>query len=349
MALSCEEEVTLDSKVNAESSSAHTASTAVSGPSSVRPAKKDGKFDPVENFVFTSRPKDFVTKEGENMQPIPHADDYYQKMERVLSAIHRLSSAALGLKELDFFEAFYDKSLPTNSTRGNNGNALRLAYYPALSELGDESNASYSLSATEDSAARGTCKRAESTAEYDWSIRYGAHTDYQGYTILRPDKSDWHTVTVEYQQDGERKTLRERCGGLQVYHPTQQKWIPVQVPMHVDGLVVNAGDLIQRWTNDRWHSPLHRVVCSSATSSQLHQPGLSNTVPPTVADFVSRQAIVFFTGPIEDHVIEVLECCRSGDDEAVQRKYPPIRSGDHLLMKLNRTNLTVNDDFEIIA
>jgi hypothetical protein len=59
---------------------------------------------------------------------------------------------------------------------------------------------------------------------------------------------------------------------------------------------------------------------------------------------LSRQAIVFFTGPLENCMIQSLDAAvmRSveGDGLGQLKAYPPIRSGDHLLMKLNKTNLT---------
>jgi isopenicillin N synthase-like dioxygenase len=57
---------------------------------------------------------------------------------------------------------------------------------------------------------------------------YGAHTDYTGFTLLRQDE----------------------VPGLEVLVDT--KWIPV--PFVPDSFVINSGDLIQRWTNDRWIS-----------------------------------------------------------------------------------------------
>lgn len=112
-----------------------------------------------------------------------------------------------------------------------------------------------------------------------------------------------------------------------------------------------AGDLIQRWTNDYWHSPLHRVVTSAAVE---YQPTAENTAaeeaspaPAPVdiasAGVASRQAIVFFTGPLEDCIVETLDprLMRNVPLSAMSAtRYPPIRSGDHLLMKLNRTNLS---------
>ena len=42
-----------------------------------------------------------------------------------------------------------------------------------------------------------------------------------------------------------------------------------------DALVLNAGDLVQRWTNDHWVSPPHRVKKNSArygSPSELVDP-----------------------------------------------------------------------------
>jgi hypothetical protein len=65
---------------------------------------------------------------------------------------------------------------------------------------------------------------------------------------------------------------------------------------------------------------------------------------PCASATLSRQAIVFFTGPLENCLIESLDAAVmrnvDKDSEEELKAYPPIRSGDHLLMKLNRTNLT---------
>lgn len=66
-------------------------------------------------------------------------------------------------------------------------------------------------------------------------LQYGAHTDYLTYTVLNADSSDWS---------------RDGAGGLQVL--VGDEWLPLRVPdKAAGGLIVNAGDLIQRWTNDR--------------------------------------------------------------------------------------------------
>jgi isopenicillin N synthase-like dioxygenase len=66
-------------------------------------------------------------------------------------------------------------------------------------------------------------------------LRAGAHTDYGTLTILRQDA----------------------VGGLEVLD-LDDNWVGVEsVP---GAFVNNIGDLMARWTNDRWHSTLHRVV-----------------------------------------------------------------------------------------
>lgn len=67
-------------------------------------------------------------------------------------------------------------------------------------------------------------------------LRYGAHHDYGGLTILRQD---------------------EAPGGLEVCDASGA-WH--QVPPSPGGFVINVGDLLSRWTNGRWRSTLHRVV-----------------------------------------------------------------------------------------
>ena len=87
----------------------------------------------------------------------------------------------------------------------------------------------------------------------------------------------------------------------------------------VDGaFIVNIGDLMARWTNDRWVSTLHRVV----------------NPPQDRFAGSRRQSLVFFHNPNYDAVIEGLPTCRNGGGKA---KYPPITSGDYLRMKFVAT------------
>ncbi|WP_426115018.1 isopenicillin N synthase family dioxygenase [Pseudomonas sp. DSP3-2-2] len=121
-------------------------------------------------------------------------------------------------------------------------------------------------------------------------MRASAHTDYGSMTIVRPDSA---------------------LGGLQVRNQLGE-W--VDVPYVEDGFVVNIGDLMMLWTNDRWISTLHRVVNPPADSESDNR----------------RQSLVFFHQPNYDALIECLPGCLA---EGQQACHAPVTSGDHLLSK----------------
>ncbi|NPC95811.1 isopenicillin N synthase family oxygenase [Nocardioides sp. zg-DK7169] len=117
----------------------------------------------------------------------------------------------------------------------------------------------------------------------------GEHTDYGIVTVL------WADQVAGLQVLG-------RDGG----------WHDV---MPADGaLLINLGDLMARWTNDRWMSTLHRVK------------------PPIVEGRVERRrsAAFFHDGNI-DAVIETLPTCLNGSSGPA---YPPITVGEHIRAKL---------------
>jgi isopenicillin N synthase-like dioxygenase len=71
-------------------------------------------------------------------------------------------------------------------------------------------------------------------------LRASAHTDYGGFTILAGE---------------------DVPGGLQVLTRAGE-WVDVATTP--ESFVVNIGDLLMRWTNDRWLSNMHRVVNPAA-------------------------------------------------------------------------------------
>ncbi len=121
------------------------------------------------------------------------------------------------------------------------------------------------------------------------ALRYGPHTDFSGFTILRQDDAP---------------------GGLQVQ--SGEDWI--DVPAIPGTLVINAGDLIQRWTNDRWISNVHRV----------------KNPPRDRKTGTRRLSIVLFTGPNSDAEISCLPGCGPA-------KYPPILAGLHSEERMRQT------------
>lgn len=76
----------------------------------------------------------------------------------------------------------------------------------------------------------------------DGQYRIGPHTDFG-------------TVTVLDREAG--------VGGLQVF-TKDGRW--VDAPYHPDALTVNIGDLMARWTGDRWRSTRHRVLPPHASA-----------------------------------------------------------------------------------
>jgi isopenicillin N synthase-like dioxygenase len=117
----------------------------------------------------------------------------------------------------------------------------------------------------------------------------GAHTDFGGLTLLR-------------QGD---------VGGLQVWDQSSGGWL------HADpvpgSFVVNLGDMIARWTNDRYRSTLHRVVNTSGRE---------------------RYSIPFFYVGNYDHVVECIPTCL---DAGERPKYPPTTVEAHLREMYRRT------------
>ena len=76
--------------------------------------------------------------------------------------------------------------------------------------------------------------------------------------------------------------------------------------------MINLGDLLSRWTNDRYKSTVHRVI-----------------PPPTGVD---RYSIPFFSQGDPDYIVRVIGC--EDDSEA---RYPPITAGDYLKHKFEST------------
>ena len=123
-------------------------------------------------------------------------------------------------------------------------------------------------------------------------LRAGAHTDYGTLTILRQDA----------------------VGGLEVLDRSGN-WAGVE---SVSGaFVINIGDLMARWTNDRWHSILHRVVD-----------------PPGQAARARRQSMPYFQNANWSAVIACLPTCLAAGEAP---KYEPVLAGPHLMGKFRKS------------
>jgi isopenicillin N synthase-like dioxygenase len=117
-------------------------------------------------------------------------------------------------------------------------------------------------------------------------LRAGAHSDYGAFTILKGENAP---------------------GGLQVLCRGGD-W--ADVPLIEEGFIINIGDLLMRWTNDKWVSTIHRVV----------------NPPEEVRRHVDRMSIAYFFVP--DHDVEV-RCLESCMDAKNPPRYPPTTAGAH--------------------
>jgi isopenicillin N synthase-like dioxygenase len=122
-------------------------------------------------------------------------------------------------------------------------------------------------------------------------IGCGAHTDWGALTLLAQDDA----------------------GGLQV-QCKDGAWI--DVPPVPGALVVNIGDMMQRWTNDRWPSTLHRVINQHSGRD--------------------RWSIAYFFDLDADAVIEPLPSCVSATHPA---RYAALTAGEHLAQMYQRTTV----------
>ena len=113
----------------------------------------------------------------------------------------------------------------------------------------------------------------------------GAHTDYETFTILAQDANP----------------------GLQVLNGAGL-WI--DVPPVPGTFAVNIGDLMARWTNDRFTSNIHRAANRTGRS---------------------RYSIPFFMGANVDTEIRCLESCTGPEDPP---RYPPVLAGTHIEARL---------------
>jgi isopenicillin N synthase-like dioxygenase len=117
----------------------------------------------------------------------------------------------------------------------------------------------------------------------------GPHTDYGICTVLYADQEP----------------------GLQAYTKEEEWRFVVPIP---GALLVNVGDLLARWTNDRWRSTLHRVVPVLTTDDTIRR----------------RRSVPFFREGNYDAIVTCLPTCTDAEHPPL---YPPIKGGEHVQAK----------------
>lgn len=109
-----------------------------------------------------------------------------------------------------------------------------------------------------------------------------------------------------------------------------------------DAIVMNIGDLMQRWTNDTLKSTLHRVGLPppAGLDSSHHNNNSNNNNQNTTNDAKGsddvngmtreRYSIPYFVSPEGPTVVECLDTCVS---EARPRRHEPIVWNDYMRMR----------------
>jgi isopenicillin N synthase-like dioxygenase len=133
---------------------------------------------------------------------------------------------------------------------------------------------------------------ATDTAPLENQRGAGEHADYGSITILKSDP---------------------RVPGLEVRLPSGE-WI--SAPLVQDGFIVNIGDMMARWTNDRWVSTMHRV------SGPGHEGGGQQR----------RQSMAFFHNASFDADISCIPTCHAADELP---KYATVQAGQYLVQRFS--------------
>ena len=114
--------------------------------------------------------------------------------------------------------------------------------------------------------------------------------------------TDWGAITILLQDD---------CGGLHI-RDSDGSWVDA-APME-DTLVINLGDMVPRWTNDRYHSSMHRVINKSGERD--------------------RYSVACFFNPHGEYRVACVPTCLP---PAGEPRYPACTVGEHVREMARRT------------
>lgn len=147
---------------------------------------------------------------------------------------------------------------------------------------------------------------------------------YQGNSILRAihyppiTKEPLSSLRAEQHEDINLITLLvgASADGLEILNKNYE-WLPVTAGP--GEIVVNVGDMLQRFTNDKLKSTTHRVVN-----------------PPKALWNNSRYSVPFFLHPISEMSLASLASCISSSNP---KKYPDYTAGQYLDERLREIGL----------
>ncbi|PGG99376.1 hypothetical protein AJ80_09372 [Polytolypa hystricis UAMH7299] len=125
-----------------------------------------------------------------------------------------------------------------------------------------------------------------------------------------PAHTDWSSITMLFQDD---------VGGLEVEDINRLGYF-VPATTIKNAIVMNVGDLLQRWSNDELRSTSHRVTL----------PPLSDRFAGADRMVSERYSIPYFLAPDVTSVVECLPTCVSDEKPA---RYLPITQGEYNRMR----------------
>lgn len=128
-------------------------------------------------------------------------------------------------------------------------------------------------------------------------------------TTRNAEHTDYGTLTILYSSDSRGLQAQSRKG----------EWINVDCinneAENEPVFIINIGDLMMNWTNDKWVSTLHRVIAHHETHGRR------------------RSSMPFFHNPNPDAMIECIRSClRDGE----LPKYRPMLAKSHLEDKVSK-------------
>lgn len=134
-------------------------------------------------------------------------------------------------------------------------------------------------------------------------VRAGEHSDYGSITLL----------------------FQDAVGGLEVKSP-KGTWVrATPIP---GTIVVNAGDLLSRWSNDIISSTKHRVIQPPPKAGEMEDADDPD------AKFPARYSIAYFCNPNADKLIQTIPGTYTDESS---KKYKPVTSGDYITTRLAAT------------
>lgn len=234
-------------------------------------------------------------------EPLPGFQDLIAELTRDFKNLASLLLQALSVAlevQLDFF---LEKHAHMLSGNGDNETTLRLLYYPPIVEDDNtcelvQKNMSYSyqrcashalqldkivVEDDEEDAADRPDGAADWMKKHRGLTRCGAHCDYGTFTLLCQDSE----------------------GGLEAKLPGTERWQRVG---HLPGsILINTGELLSLWTNERFPALPHRVVIPEQPTMRLK----------------GRHSMAFFVHPDNDtEIVPIDTQAQQTEKEAPKKK-----------------------------